>query len=206
MKSGGLDIDVDRTFDDYAYPIEGNEDATCGLTDQQIASDSAAIASGSATELDSFPCRYKHIHFDKGSMHMDGETAPSTRPLASRIGSGDLILPDQKDRKKLSALLRQNCSLWNQINPVKVIDLINTLSGSLETDIQQGQYADFIRMAQDMKGAKISSTVLDTGDSESGRYGLLINPPAADYGGGRCLHQELARQIIRKYRRMLRVK
>ena len=72
---GGLDINVDDTFDDYAYPIEGNEDATCGLTDDQIASDSAAIASGSATELQSFPCRYKHIHFDAGPTHMDGETA-----------------------------------------------------------------------------------------------------------------------------------
>ncbi len=181
---GGLDINVERTFDDYAYPITGQEDATCGLTDAQIASDSAAIASGSATELDSFPCRYKHIHYDKGSTHMDGETALEYVRSRHALGpEGSDFARSRRQALVISAFKAKLFSVGTLLNPVKVIDLVNTLSGSLETDITQGQYADFIRLAQDMKGAKIVSNVLDTGDSETESYGLLINPPTVDYGG-----------------------
>lgn len=181
---GGLDINVDETFDDYAYPITGQEDATCGLTNEQIASDSAAIASGSATELQSFPCRYKHIHFDQGANHMDGETALEYVRSRHALGpEGSDFARSKRQEKVISAFKAKLFSVGTILNPVKMIDLINTLSGSLETDIPQSKYADFIQTAQDMKGAKIASTVIDTGDSEMGRYGLLINPPVADYGG-----------------------
>ena len=34
-----------------------------------------------------------------------------------------------------------------------------------------------------MKGAKITSAIIDTGDSEESRYGLLVNPPISqEYG------------------------
>lgn len=180
----GLDIDVDRTFDDYAYPIEGLEDATCGLTNDQIASASAEIASGSATELDSFPCRYKHIHFEKGASHMDGETALEYVRSRHALGpEGSDFARSKRQEKVISAFKAKLFSLGTLLNPVKMIDLINTLQGSLETDIEQSQYSDFIHMAQDMKGAKISSTVIDTGDTENERYGLLVNPPiSTDYG------------------------
>ncbi|SRR6266568_2590268 len=181
---GGLDITVDRAFDDYAYPIEGQEDATCGLTNDQIASDSASIASGSATELDSFPCRYKHLHFDKGVTHMDGQTALEYVRSRHALGQeGSDFARSKRQEKVISAFKAKIFSVGTLLNPVKVVDLINTLSGSLETDIKQSQYSDFISLAQVMKGAKITSSVLDTGDSENDRYGLLVNPPiSADYG------------------------
>jgi len=182
---GGLDIGVDRTFDDYAYPIEGNEDATCGLTNDQIASAAAAIASGSATELQSFSCRYKHIHFDKGIAHMNGETALEYVRSRHAVGpEGSDFARSKRQEKIISAFKANLFSVGTLLNPVKVIDLVNTLAGSLETDIKQSQYADFISLAQDMKGAKIASSVLDTGDSENDQYGLLVNPPiSTDYGG-----------------------
>ena len=55
--------------------------------------------------------------------------------------------------------------------------LIGTLQGSIETNIQQSQYGDFINLAEQMKGAKIVSAVIDDGDQTTGRYGLLTNPP-----------------------------
>ena len=50
---GGVDVNVDKTFDDYKYPIEDNNY-------------NAASISGEI---------YKHIHFDKGLIHMNGQTA-----------------------------------------------------------------------------------------------------------------------------------
>jgi len=182
---GGLDITVDRTFDDYAYPISGQEDATCGLTEDQIASASAAIASGSATETDAFPCRYKHIHFDQGPTHMDGETALEYVRSRHALGpEGSDFARSKRQEKVISAIKAKIFSVGTLLNPVKVVDLVNTLAGSLETDIKQSQYPDFITMAQDMKGAKISSAVIDTGNTENDQYGLLTNPSdATPYGG-----------------------
>lgn len=182
---GGLDITVDRTFNDYQYPIEGQEDASCGMSQEQVASSAAAIASGSASETEAFPCRYKHIHFDKGLTHMDGETALEyVRSRHAQGPEGSDFARSKRQEKVISAFKAKVFSLGTLLNPVKIIDLVNTLQGSLETDIKQSQYADFIRLAQDMKGAKIASTVLDTGDTESGRYGLLINPPIGPQTGG----------------------
>ena len=182
---GGLDINVARTFDDYQYPLTGQEDATCGLTQAQVASASAAIASGSATNLQEFPCRYKHIHFNKGPMHMDGETALEYVRSRHAIGiEGSDFARSQRQEKVISAIKAKLFSLGTLFNPVKIIDLINTLQGSIVTDITQNQYGNFIRLAQEMKGARISSSVIDTGDMEHDRYGLLINPPiSAAYGG-----------------------
>lgn len=74
---GGVDINVNPAFTDYSYPIDGKEDDSCGLTSTQIASFSAQIASGSATESQAFPCRFEVLHFDAGLQHMDGERALS---------------------------------------------------------------------------------------------------------------------------------
>src|SRR3989344_9613899 len=52
---GGVDIVVDKTFDDYSFPREGKEDAIC--------SDST------------FNCQVEHLHFDQGSTHMNGSLA-----------------------------------------------------------------------------------------------------------------------------------
>ncbi len=175
---GGLDIAVDRTFDDYQYPIEGLEASTCGMTDAQVASASAEIASNSAVVQDVFPCRYKHIHFNQGAQHMDGQTALEyVRSRHAEGPEGSDFARSKRQQKVISAFKSKLLSAGTLLNPVKVIGLINTLQGSLETDITQDQYADFIDLAEQMKGAKIVSTVIDEGDTESGRYGLLVNPP-----------------------------
>lgn len=53
---GGIDVEVERSFDDYYYPIEGKENDLCD---------------GDKT----YRCRYETISFTKGRTHMDGNTA-----------------------------------------------------------------------------------------------------------------------------------
>ncbi|EKD86324.1 MAG: cell envelope-related transcriptional attenuator, partial [uncultured bacterium] len=67
---GGLDINVDKTFDDYEYPLTGKEDDPCDNKPEDL--EKLATAS---SQLEAFPCRYEHLHFDRGMNHMDGETA-----------------------------------------------------------------------------------------------------------------------------------
>lgn len=173
---GGLDITVDNTFDDYAYPITGKEADTCGHTDQEITDLTAQEASGSATDLDAFPCRYEHLHFDKGPQHMDGVTALKyVRSRHAEGIEGSDFARSKRQEKVISSFKEKLFSAGTLLNPIKIADLVNILQNSIETDIKTDEYDDFVRLAQKLKGAKIQSTVLDMGEGD--RLGLLVNPP-----------------------------
>lgn len=175
--AGGLEIEVDATFDDYEYPLSGKEADPCGLTDERIASVSAEIASGSAYVVDSFPCRYEHLHFDKGLTTMDGETA--LKYVRSRHGTGKEgsdFARSKRQEKVVSSFKDKMLSAGTLLNPVKVVGIVNTLQGSIETDIKENEYDDFVKLAQKMKGAKVTSAIIDVGDQSEERFGILINP------------------------------
>jgi LCP family protein required for cell wall assembly len=182
---GGLDIDVANTFDDYAYPITGREDDPCGHSDTEIASASAQIASGSATESDFFTCRYEHLHFDSGQTHMDGTTALKYVRSRHALGpEGSDFARSKRQEKVIKAFKDKIFSMQVLLHPAKAIDLINVVIGSIVTDIKEDEYDDFIKLAQKLKGASITSGTVDSGDAKSGREGLLMNPQdTTDYGG-----------------------
>ncbi|MCX6705662.1 MAG: LCP family protein, partial [Candidatus Woesebacteria bacterium] len=70
---GGIDINVPITWDDYFYPIKGAENELCGISPEQNAEINRKY---SGFELEKqYLCRYEHLHFDKGPLHLDGETA-----------------------------------------------------------------------------------------------------------------------------------
>lgn len=176
--AGGLEIEVENTFDDYEYPLSGKEADPCGLTEDKIASISAEIASGSAYVVDAFPCRYEHLHFDKGLTTMDGETA--LKYVRSRHGTGKEgsdFARSKRQEKIITAFKDKMLSAETLLNPVKVVGIVQTLEGSIETDIKENEYDDFVKLAQKVKGAKVTSAIVDAGDSSEERYGLLINPP-----------------------------
>ena len=174
---GGLDINVDNTFDDYAYPISGKEDDTCGLTEEEI-KDFTATASAETDLQQKFTCRYKHIHFDKGVNHMNGETALEyVRSRHAQGVEGTDFARSKRQEKVINAFKEKIFSAQTLINPAKILSLYNVLKGSIDTDIKQDEFDDFVRLAQEMKNAKIKSAVIDTGDEKVQREGLLTNPP-----------------------------
>lgn len=178
---GGLDVNVENTFDDYAYPISGKEDELCGNTQEDIQVYTQSGTSSAELELAKFPCRYKYLHFDKGLTHMDGETALEFVRSRHAIGiEGSDFARSKRQEKVIKAFKDKVLSAQTLINPAKVIELYNILSGSIDTDIKQSEFDDFIRLANQMKGAKIVSTIIDTGDEQTNRPGLLINPPISN--------------------------
>ena len=178
---GGLDIDIDNTFDDYQYPLSGKEDESCGLTDDEITSLSAEIATGSATEADSFPCRYEHLHFDKGLRHMDGQTALKYVRSRHSLGiEGSDFSRSKRQEKIISAFKDKIFSADTFLNPVKVVGLVNVLKDSIDMDLKDNELDDFVRLAQKMKGAKLVSAIVDTGDESQDRLGLLMHPEVSE--------------------------
>jgi LCP family protein required for cell wall assembly len=170
---GGLDINVDNTFDDYQYPLDGKEADTCGHTQEEM----QILASTPEDQLPQvFPCRYLHLHFSKGVNHMTGETALEfvrSRHASQSIEASDFAR-SKRQEKVISAFKSKVLSAQTLINPGKIISLYNDLQDSIDTDIKQNEFDDFIRLAEKMRGAKITSAVIDVGDLTTERNGLLI--------------------------------
>ena len=177
----GLDVYVDKTFDDYEYPLEGKEEDLCGHDPSEV-KEFVSTTSGTLTAEEDqqkyFSCRYEHIHFDKGRNHMNGETALKfVRSRHAKGSEGTDFARSQRQEKVIKALIDKAVSLQILTNPAKVIGLYSTLESSIMTDIAQNEFDDFIKLAQRLKGSKLNTIVIDYGDPITKRLGLLINPP-----------------------------
>lgn len=172
---GGIDVNVTSTLDDYNYPIEGLEDDPCGKTDEEIQS-FTATASAESELWDFFPCRYKHIHVEKGVVHMDGQSALEFVRSRHAIGSeGSDYARSRRQQQVIEAIREKVFSLGVILNPVKMIGIYNILSANIDTNIDVEKLDDFIKLADKLKEGEIKSYVFDEGDNIE-QYGLLKNP------------------------------
>lgn len=198
---GGVDVGVEKSFDDYNYPVAGKEDDLCGWTEVEkdfneeeakklnietgqrkvlispegnIATDSAEPEKG----LEYFKCRYEHINFKSGLTHMDGTTA--LKFVRSRMGSngeGSDFARSKRQQKVLEAFREKMLSLETLVNPGRMKNLLTTFGESVETDIPVDDAVSLYRVSKKITESKnyvISNTGLDP---------LLYNPPLSDYGG-----------------------
>ncbi len=164
---------MERGFNDFQYPIYGKENDTCGHKEEEL----QALATVSS-QLEVFPCRYKSIRFDKGLQQMNGETA--LQFVRSRHATGEEGTDFARNKRQEKAIIAFKDKLLNietLLNPVKLIGLYSTLKDSIDTNIKQEEIDDFVKLAQKMKNANVQSAILDYGDKEKKRQGLLINPP-----------------------------
>lgn len=178
---GGLDITVDKTFDDYVYPITGKEDDPCSHSPEEITNYTASHSA--EQELQAFfPCRYEHLHFDKGDTHVDGTTALKYVRSRHALGpEGSDFARSKRQTKIITAFKDKVFSLDTFLNPQKFISLFGILKDSIDTDIKEEEFAPFIDRFKDFRSSKLTSTVLDLGEGD--REGLLDNPDPSDYGG-----------------------
>ena len=171
---GGLDVNVENTFDDFQYPISGKEDNPCGKTPAELQNLATVSAEQQVIDLS---CRYKHLHFDKGLTHIDGETALEfVRSRHAEGAEGSDFARSKRQEKIINAFKEKVLSAQTLINPSKIINLYNVVKGSIDTDIKQEEFDDFVRLAQQMNKAKTQSAIIDTRDEHSKRNGLLIHP------------------------------
>lgn len=175
----GLDVAVDKSFDDFQYPITGKEDDACGHSDEDI-KEFTATTSAELELAKYFSCRYTRLHFDKGEIHMDGQTALEfVRSRHGTNGEGSDFARSKRQEKIIKAFKDKVFSLQTLADPRKVISLYDTVKDSIHTDIKEEELDDFIRLFQKFKKAEIKSTVIDAGDESLNRPGLLEYAPIA---------------------------
>lgn len=120
---GGIDVEVERTFDDYKYPIPGLETA----------------------EPES--ARYEHVHFDQGTTHMDGETALKFARSRHALGDeGTDFARAARQEKILLAFRHKVLSTQTFFSPDAIDGLKNSLTSSIDTDIGSREQASFFKV------------------------------------------------------------
>ena len=127
---GGVKVNVPVTFDDHFYPIKGEENNTCGKTEDEIRNLTDKF---SGFELEKqFTCRYEHLHFDKGPKDMDGETALKfVRSRHSSQHGGDFAR-SERQFSVLSAIFNK---LISKDGLTKTDDFFEQFKGMVKTDL-----------------------------------------------------------------------
>ncbi|MFH0863567.1 MAG: LCP family protein [Candidatus Gottesmanbacteria bacterium] len=177
---GGVEVDIQRTFDDYKFPIAGKENDLCNGDPE-------------------YKCRYQHIHFDKGRHLLNGEQA--LQYIRSRDAQGDEgtdFARSARQQRLILALKDKILSASLLFDPQKLIDLNNILAKILETDIPQSDFPFLGKML-----VKIDLGQLKSLDLEK----FLINPPPSEYddqwvlvpqsGDFNQIHNFLKEQILK---------
>jgi len=147
---GGIDVKVEKTFDDPFYPIEANIDDPCGKTDEEMKSLEATM-SGDKLEQQ-YTCRYELLHFDKGIQHMDGITALKfARSRHSPTDGGDF---NRAARQRLVVTTVRDKIIRIGFIP-KIIPTIKNLTSHITTDINFSKMNELVAKATEVSGYKI---------------------------------------------------
>lgn len=146
---GGIDIYVERTFDDYKYPISGKENDECNGDKE-------------------FKCRYEHLHFEAGWEKMDGERA--LKYVRSRNAEGDEgtdFARNQRQQKFLMALKDKIFQTRAYLNPKTIKGLISLLPSLIKTNLTPGEYFNFGLSFLKFDSKKMEMKLLN-GEGETG--------------------------------------
>jgi len=146
-KIGGVTVDVENTFDDYSYPVMGNEDAA------------------------NYASRYEHLHFDKGIQTMDGSLA--LKYARSRHGygvEGSDFARAKRQQKVITAVKEKIMNKDMIFKPMMIVDIINELSSHIDTNLKVWEIVKFWDIAKSIDSSSIKSNVIDNGPN-----GLLVN-------------------------------
>jgi LCP family protein required for cell wall assembly len=160
---GGVDVQIENTFTDYEYPIEGKENAP----------------------LDQ---RYETVTFTKGSEHMDGERA--LKYVRSRHAAGvegTDFARSKRQQQVILAIKDRLLTAQTLIDLPKLKDLFDVYKNDVESNISGDDLVSFYSLYKNMNLKNFKRIVLDDrSSSEDG--GLLVAPENTEpYGGAYVL-------------------
>jgi len=171
---GGLDVDVERSFDDYKYPVLGQECAE------------------NAGE------RWEHIHFDAGRQLMNGERALKfVRSRHAQGAEGSDFARSARQQLVLLAAKEKFLSLSAFSDWGKVKTLYQTFEGAVETDLSLWEMEKFYTLGRDIGDIRMTALNGQQGllfvPEDKERFGgaWVIVPRAGDFSEVRAYVNEL---------------
>jgi LCP family protein required for cell wall assembly len=190
---GGVTVKVEKTFDDFQYPIEGKENDTCEKTPEDLAAIAATSSAEQAEKL--FACRYETLHFDRGLVEMDGATALKyVRSRHSATDGGDF---GRAARQRNLILAVKNRILEVNFLP-KAIPFVATLRQNVQTDLDIATMQELITKYPEWKEYEVLSlaltdkNILKHSRSENGQFIVI---PQAGVDAWPAVHAWLTEQL-----------
>jgi anionic cell wall polymer biosynthesis LytR-Cps2A-Psr (LCP) family protein len=173
---GGVNINVPYAFTDNYYPIKGEEDNTCGKSNEVIVELEATL---SAQLLEKeFTCRYETLSFEVGQQLMETEKALKfVRSRHSDVGGGDF----GRSLRQQQFLVGIKNELLKVGSVPKLIPLLNTLSVNVLTDVSISDATSLLLKQGNLPDVNITSVTLSTDNaltetvSLDGQYILISN-------------------------------
>jgi len=191
---GGVDVQVQKTFDDYEYPIEGKDKELCGKEEdfKKIESflkpgfneDDKKKLFAEKPELeiffkniteepkDAFPCRYEHLHFDAGLVHMDGATALKYVRSRHSLQDGTDFGRAARQQQFVKAIKDK---LLNVSIVAKIFPLMEEMKLHITTDVGTDAIKKFIAEVKDASNYRIINIHMSDSD--------YLRSSFSDYGG-----------------------
>lgn len=139
---GGVDVQVEKSFIDKEFPIEGKENDECEGDKE-------------------FRCRYMTVSFSKGLTHMDGETALTF--VRSRHAQGDEGSDFSRNKRQqlvMGAIKERVAKLVLSFNLQRLEHLYNGVNTLIKRDISNQQLAYLLRNLVLRGNFKQSATAL----------------------------------------------
>ncbi len=165
---GGIDIYVDKSFTDSAYPILGKEMAMCG----------SSVSDSSEADIVFSPhygCRYEVLSFREGWVHMDGDTALKyVRSRHGNNGEGSDFARSRRQQKVLMAVKDKTFSMSTFLNPVRINNILETVKKNIATNLTANDMVRLARSLKDVKVENVSEHVIDSSPS-SPLYSTSLN-------------------------------
>src|SRR5258706_4580507 len=178
---GGITVQVPATFDDPFYPITGEENNTCGKTEQEI---NLLKTKYSGYSLETkFTCRYEHLHFDKGEVNLDGATA--LKFARSRHGDSDF----GRSLRQFAILGGIKNKLISFQMTSKFEEIVGTLLHIVRTDLDPSIIKALVQIVGDVKAYSIkqiqltTDNVLNQSTSNNGQFILIPKSGNFNFSG-----------------------
>lgn len=181
---GGVEVEVEKAFDDYRYPIAGRENWECPeKVEAQTEAQSPEVKNENPPEEVWHPCRYEHIHFEAGRQKMDGETALKYARSRHALGSEGSDFARAKRQQRLIIAIREKVmSAGTLLNPARLKELYEAYQKYVETDINLAAAQKLAELGQQIGGGKIATYVLGDGKDIFGQTLLLAPAEKTLYG------------------------
>jgi len=171
---GGVEINVENSFDDYTYPVKGREDNP------------------------DYYSRYEHLHFDAGLQKMDGATALKyARSRHSLSSEGSDFARARRQQLLLEAVKEKLLSRQTLLNPTILAKLISEFNQDISTNLSTWELIRLWSLVKDVNRDQIINKVLSdapdgmlvSGTGEDGAY--ILTPRSGNFSEIRNMVQTI---------------
>lgn len=161
---GGVEVNVENSFDDYTYPIKGREDNP------------------------DYYSRFEHLHFDAGLQKMDGSRALKYARSRHALGSeGSDFARARRQQLLMEAVKERLLSRQTLLNPVVLSKLITEFNKDVSTNLNTWEMLRVWNLFKDVKKEQIINKVLSdapdgyliSGKGQDGAY--ILTPRSGNF-------------------------